>query len=327
MTFPLYRRPGAVAFLDDDPAYLEMLAEVMPRDWYVKMFADPLDCIHRLQQEPTRWEADAWRQQDIIDRGRNGQALIPQILAYWTEDGTNRFDLTRVLVVDYSMPAMNGMQALAALIDWPGSRILLTGQADEQIAVTAFNQGLIEQFIPKQSTDITRRLTDAVKRMLELPARGQGQVWRSTLTREQYALLCSPSIGPRLNALVLKQRWVEHVVIGAPFGVLGLDAVGQATWLQLEHRDNLRDLAELAWSQGLTAPEVEDIRAGKKLVDLELQLALNSGQTARLAPAIALSDDVPLWAAVFPLDAAVCPGAAKGYAAYLAAQGERELPG
>ena len=23
MTFPLYRRPGTVAFLDDDPAYLE----------------------------------------------------------------------------------------------------------------------------------------------------------------------------------------------------------------------------------------------------------------------------------------------------------------
>ncbi len=33
MSFPLYHRPGTVAFLDDDPAYLEMLADVMPRDW------------------------------------------------------------------------------------------------------------------------------------------------------------------------------------------------------------------------------------------------------------------------------------------------------
>lgn len=326
MTFPLYRRPGTVAFLDDDPAYLEMLAEVMPRDWSVKLFADPLDCIHHLQSEPARWEADAWRQQDMIDRGRNGQALIPQILAYWTEDGTSRFDLTRILVVDYSMPAMNGLQTLSTLMDWPGSRILLTGQADEQIAVTAFNQGLIEQFIPKQSVDITRRLTDSIKRMLELPARGQGQIWRATLTREQYALLCSPTIAPLLGALVLKQRWVEHVVIGAPFGVLGLDAVGQASWLQLEHRDNLRDLAELAWTQGISAPEVEDIRSGRKLVDLELQLALNSGKPARLAAAIALGADMPLWAAVFSIDPAVCPGSSKGYAAHLAAQGDRELP-
>jgi CheY-like chemotaxis protein len=326
MTFPLYRRPGAVAFLDDDPDYLEMLAEVMPRDWSVKLFTDPPHCIGHLQQEPARWEADAWRQHDMIDRSRNGQPLISQILDYWKGDGTSRFDLTRVLVVDYSMPALNGLQVLDTLADWPGSRILLTGQADEQIAVKAFNQGLIDQFIPKQSVDITRRLTDAIKRLLELPTRGHNQIWRATLTREQYALLCAPSIAPLLNALVARQRWIEHVVIGAPFGVLGLDAVGQASWIQLEHRDNLRDLAELAWSQGLPPADVEDVRTGKKLVDLELQLALNSGITARLAPAVALGDDIPLWAAIFTLDAALCPGPAMAYAAYLAAQGERALP-
>ena len=31
MIFPIYRRPGGVVFLDDDPAYLEMLAEVIAR--------------------------------------------------------------------------------------------------------------------------------------------------------------------------------------------------------------------------------------------------------------------------------------------------------
>ena len=88
----------------------------------------------------------------------------------------------------------------------------------------------------------------------------------------------------------------------------------------------MRDLAELAWTQGISAPEVEDIRSGRKLVDLELQLALNSGKPARLASAIALGADMPLWAAVFSIDPAVCPGSSKGYAAHLAAQGDRELP-
>ena len=40
-------------------------------------------------------------------------------------------------------------QALSELRDWPGARVLLTGQADEQIAVQAFNRGLIEQFIAR----------------------------------------------------------------------------------------------------------------------------------------------------------------------------------
>ncbi len=326
MNFPIYRRPGSVAFLDDDPAYLEMLADVMPRDWPVKLFLDPLQCIQQLQQEPKRWEADAWLQQEMVDRSRSGQALIPQILGYWGRDGTNRFNLTRVLVVDYSMPAMTGLKVLEKLADWPGSRILLTGQADEQIAVTAFNHGLIEQFIPKQSEDITRRLTDAVKRLLEQPVRGQGHVWRATLSREQYALICSPSVAPLLSALVARHRWVEYVVIGAPFGILGLDAVGKANWMQLEHRDNLRDLAELAWSQGTAAADVEDIRAGRKLIDLELQLALNSNLPASLEPAIALGVDTPLWAAIFPIEASLSPGPEKGFAAHLGEWEARDIP-
>ena len=47
MSFPIYRRPGGVVFLDDDPAYLEMLAEVMPEQWSVRLFVHP-DGLHTL---------------------------------------------------------------------------------------------------------------------------------------------------------------------------------------------------------------------------------------------------------------------------------------
>ena len=133
MTFPLFHRPGTVVFLDDDPDYLEMLALVLPRHWHVKLFLRPVECISYLMQEPPFWEADAWNQQQLIEHWRAGTPLIPQILAYWAKY-TERYALSRVCVVDFSMPGMDGLQALAELGDWPGSRVLLTGQADEQIA-------------------------------------------------------------------------------------------------------------------------------------------------------------------------------------------------
>ncbi|HWI79828.1 MAG TPA: response regulator, partial [Ramlibacter sp.] len=140
MSFPLFHRPGAVVFLDDDPDYLEMLALVLPRHWHVELFVRPQECINYLQQEPPFWEADAWNQQQLVENWRNGKPLIPQILGYWSKY-TERFALTRVCVIDYSMPGMDGLQALGELVDWPGSRVLLTGQADEQVAVRAFNRG------------------------------------------------------------------------------------------------------------------------------------------------------------------------------------------
>jgi CheY-like chemotaxis protein len=326
LSFPLYRRPGGVVFLDDDRDYLEMLAEVMPPDWYVRMFLRPVACIEQLLKETLQWEADAWAQQEIINRWREGASLIPQILQYWRDDGMARFALTRVCVVDYAMPAMSGLRVLSEVTGWSGSRILLTGRADEQLAVSAFNRGLIDQFIAKQSPGIRLRLTEAIQGLRHLPDTRHQQIWRATLSREQHALLCEPAVSAALEKLVLQQGWIERVVIGAPFGILALDAQGGVNWLQLEPTENLKELAEMAESQGLDKATVQDIGAGRKLVDLELQLALGAGEKARPQPAFAI-DGAParLYAAIFSVPESLSPGASSSYARFGATVGDRAL--
>ena len=44
-----------------------------------------------------------------------------------------------------------------------------------------FNRGLIDQFIAKQTPDISRRLIEAVERLLETPNARHAQTWRVTL--------------------------------------------------------------------------------------------------------------------------------------------------
>lgn len=325
-SFALYRSPAGVVFLDDDRDYLEMLAEVMPPDWYVRLFMRPVACIELLQQECQHSEADVWSQQEIISRWREGASLIPQILQYWREDGTRRLGLMRVCVVDYAMPAMSGLRVLAELTDWSGSRILLTGRADEQLAVSAFNRGLIKQFIPKQTPDIGKRLISVIQSQRHQADPRYQQIWRTTLSREQYALLCDPPVAQALEQLALSQGWVEHVVIGAPFGVLALDRKGAVSWLQLEPAANLPEVAEMADSEGCDAATVQDIRDGKKLMNLELQLALGGGHPPQAHPAwVIASSAAPLYAAMFPLHQDFSPGVAHSYERFLATCGARAL--
>jgi CheY-like chemotaxis protein len=322
MSFPLFHRPGTVAFLDDDPDYLEMLALVLPRNWHIRLFMRPSDCIAHLLQEPPFWEADAWNQQQLIGLWREGKPLIPQILAYWSRY-TERYALTRVCVVDFSMPGMDGLQVLSELADWPGARVLLTGQADEQVAVRAFNRGLIDQFIPKQTQDISRRLIEAVERLLFTAHARHAQVWRSTLTPEQSALLRAPGVDHWLTACCAK-HWVEHVVIGAPFGVLGMDAAGKITWLQLETRQGLQALAELAVVAGVPAAGVEQIRSGTHLADIELRQALSSSQPPALVEATAIGEG-DLLGALFPVEAPNGPDPDNSYSRWLARQPKRHV--
>lgn len=326
MPFPLYHRLGGVVFLDDDRDYLEMLAEVMPTDWYVRLFISPLACIELLQQERQRSETDIWSQREIINRWREDASLIAQILQYWREDGTRRLSLIRVCVVDYAMPAMSGLRVLDEVSDWSGSRVLLTGRADEQLAVSAFNRHLIDQFIPKQTADIGRRLTSVIQTQRALADERYQQIWRNTLSREQHTLLCDPLIAQALEQLAASQGWTEHAVIGAPFGVLALNRQGSASWLQLEPADNLPELADMAESEGWDADTIQDIRNGKKLMDLELQLALGASRPPEARPAWVIAGETgKLYAALFSVPADFSPGAAGSYAHLMATCGERTL--
>ena len=323
MTFPLFHRPGTVVFLDDDPDYLEMLALVLPRHWHLRLFMRPAECIAHLLQEPPFWEADAWNQQQLVELWREGKPLIPQVLAYWSRY-TERYALSRVCVVDFSMPGMDGLQALAELGDWPGARVLLTGQADEQVAVRAFNRGLIDQFIPKQTPDISRRLVEAVERLLFTSHARHAQTWRSTLKQEQSAHLRAPGVDAWLSSFCAK-HWVEHVVIGDPFGVLGMDAAGRIGWLQLESRDGLAALAELAEVAGVPAAEIEEIRAGRKLANVELRQAVSSTAPVALVDAMPVSDDGKLLGALFPVEAPNGPDPDNSYSRWLARQPKRRV--
>lgn len=326
MFFTLFRRPGSVVFLDDDADYLEMLAEVMSPEWPVRLFMSPVDCIRQLMQEPIRWEADGWRQQEIVNRWQGGTPLIPQILQYWREDQAARFGFTKVCVVDYAMPAMSGLQVLGDLAGWTGYRVLLTGRIEEQLAVSAFNRGLIERFVPKQAADIRLRLTGAIQELLDRPDARHEQTWRSTLSRDQYALLCDPAITIQLDEFVHSQDWIEHIVIGAPFGILALDAQGLASWLQLEPAQNLPELAEMAASQGWSSAMVEEVRAGRKLIDLELELALGAGRMPESQAAFCLAGATnKLYAALFRIDASLSPAPSHSYANFIAGRDPRKI--
>ena len=292
LTIPLYRRSGCTLFLDDDHDYLEMLGMVVPTHIQMELYSRPSAFAERMHDEPARWEADAAHHLHIIERWRLGQPLMPQVLT--------------------------------TLLDWPGTRILLTGQADDQIAVQAFNGGLIDQFIPKQLPDIAGRLVSALIKVAYTAHPRLNTLWRAVLQPTQLSLLQVPSVVRDLQAYSQK-RWVEHVFLGEPFGVLGLTAQGQCEWLQLEPTAGLADLRDLASSAGVGLELMRDIDKGLRLPAVELHQHLNLRGPIRTAPAFAIGDDGLLLGAVFALEGSDLPQPIYPYHNFLEVQGSRSI--
>lgn len=320
---PLFHRSGSILFLDDDSDYLDILGMVVPTHMQIELYSRHTSFLERMREEPARWEADAAQHLHMVDRWRQGHRLLPQVLRYWANNPA-RYQLTQTCVVDYAMPGTDGLKVLNTLLDWPGSRILLTGQADEQIAIQAFNSGLIDQFIPKQAPDIAGRLLASLAKLAHKPHPRLNTLWRAVLQPAQQSVLQVPAVARTLQQYAL-QHWIEYVVLGEPFGVLGLDANGQCQWLQLEPNNTLAELAELAGTAGLDYDVVRSVQAGRILPAVELHQQLGLRGPIRTAPAFAVCDDGMLTAALFELDASDLPQPIYAYRNFLEAQGSRTI--
>ncbi len=115
------------------------------------------------------------------------------------------------------------------------------------------------------------------------------------------------------------------MVIGEPFGLIGLDMAGQVHWLQLEPTSSLPDLADLAASAALGMDVVQSIRSGQRLAAVELHQQLALPGKVRTAPAIAIGEDGLLMAAPFQLESSELQQPIYPYRNFLQAENHRTV--
>jgi CheY-like chemotaxis protein len=320
MSLALFHFPGCTAVLDDDMAYLESLELAVGAKRPLSLYASQRQCTNRILAEQSEW-ALLWKQRHSwIDHWRSGKPLLAKVLAD-TLATPLPFNLVKLLLVDYSMPGKNGLEVLKELDGCVNAGILLTGQADEHIAVEAFNAHLIEQYIPKQSDKIGQCITTAIDESLLRVDIKNFDCWRYIFSHEQLSLLNHTAVEGPLYAL-LTQRWVEYLVFSEPFGVLGFDAQGRAGWLQLETAESLKDTAEMAMAQQVPTALVEQMLRGEILLALELQQALGVAQLDLDSPAVRIATDPLLYAAWFKLPENCARPAQDSYAHYLRHRGQ-----
>ncbi len=298
MKFPLYHRPSALVFLDDETPYLEMLAIVLPRDWCVRFHTRMRDYLAQVQRQALLWEDDIAQHQDIVDQWYKGQPLPNLVLDYWRKQSA-RYGLPSIAVVDYAMPAANGLEVLKASPSWPPYRVLLTGKADEHTAVAAFNDGLIDRYVTKQNPDLVQQLVSALRQRYNAPMDLHEGIWRNVLRRSQQQVLQDRVVQQALVEWRKAHDCVEHVVLPEPFGMLALDSAGYAHWLQFEMHKDLSAAVDLAKAAGHDAATIAAIAQGQMLSDAEWLQATNNDSSPQSAPAIALGTGGHLIAAYF----------------------------
>ena len=164
-----------------------------------------------------------------------------------------RFEYIPLLVVDYQMPAINGIEFCKKLKDRKIFKIMLTAEADKDIAIKAFNNKLIDKFILKTSenlySEITLAICDLTYRYFKELTKNITHAYDNSINdlfeNELYQQLFT-------NTLTQAQA-VEYYLVDNSGSVLFLDKNAKPTWLIIRHIKELSDQLDLM--QGYELPE------------------------------------------------------------------------
>lgn len=155
--------PTSVLLVDDDSDMLVDLSESLNLNSdLTKTFTDPRQALAYLSQDTYRQDLIN-RIEQTDDEGWGDQLLFPRWVFLEEAFRKERFQQTSVMVIDYEMPGMRGLEVCEKLPNPHIKSILLTGVADESIAIDAFNKGLIYQFIRKQDPTFLEQLQATIR--------------------------------------------------------------------------------------------------------------------------------------------------------------------
>jgi len=250
---PVYQHPTLTVLIDDSPSFLDSLVFQLSPHVAHKVFHDTQAAIswlhhahrHSIKNDPIRVGYD--EESDSLER-RSASIDLDRI--YHVVTNRQRFNMPTVLVIDYAMPQMNGLEFCEAVQDLPCKKVLLTGQADERIAIDAFNQKLIDRFIKKNDPDAVNHLEAEIVKLQKSFFTGQTHTLRDLLSRHSYSFLSDPAVEALVEQLRSRYRFVEYYLFPNPTGILFFDNQGKATLMVMETEASLMTQLELARDHG-----------------------------------------------------------------------------
>jgi len=239
-----FNHPTTIVLVDDDDVFLGHLSLALYRQGVLKTHASPFEALADIQ-------ANERLSSQILPVGR-----LPMV------DDPRRFSLFSVLVTDYEMGAMNGMQLCGQLGANPLGRIMLTGKVDERHAVRAFNQDTIDRYVRKDDPEVIEVLKGFIGELKQQFFSRLVSSAHEDLIRGKNPFLYDPVFSERFHRYRRDNGIVEYY-LGSDFpGYLLLDAKGEVLVFAVLTERQMAEHVEAAENCDAPRDMLDLLRAG-----------------------------------------------------------------
>ena len=167
-----FYHPSTAVFVDDQQGFLTALKYRLSPTLPVIFYNDPLKALERIENHQSR-------QEEKLRHLFKADDQLPELIQEMSDTyiglnideicriavDANRFHEQSVVIVDYMMPNLDGISFCRRLKNHPIKKIMLTGNKDHSMAVQAFNEGIIDHFLVKDSPNLIDQLVHSIDKM------------------------------------------------------------------------------------------------------------------------------------------------------------------
>ncbi len=177
----------------------------------------------------------------------------------------NRFAEISVVVVDYAMPGMNGLEFCRRIENSNIKKILLTGQADEKLAIEAFNEGLIHRYIKKSDVNAAELITKSIYELQLQYFQAMSDMIVRMLSVNSPNCLRDKKFYSFFQQICEEKRIIEYYLADPSGSFFMLDDDANTSFIIVKSEQDLRWYYDFACSNGASQEVLTALKNGDKI--------------------------------------------------------------
>ncbi len=249
--------PTTIVVVDDNQDYLVNFSLRLNENLAYRLFSSPMEALEWVNDYPASNalldKCFVHRSDDIFDVNNDNLIQVNVDVLKDELGNRQRFTEKSVVIVDYDMPGMSGIEFCRLIRDPNVKKILLTGVADEKLAVKAFNEGVIDKFIMKQDGDSVSAINDFICEFQNAYFEEKGGFLKNALPGDAFGFLLNNDFLKLFKSLRCQHEIIEYYLTSEPIGYMMLNAKGLAMQLIVFSSEEMRAHSELV--KGYQGPD------------------------------------------------------------------------
>ena len=241
--------PSTVLFIDDSKRFLNSITFELDDTIPFQLFNRPTHALQFLKNEYKTAlfekikKTSCFNSQEYTDPTQ--QPITVNIADILNEIyNPKRFNEISVVVVDYAMPGMNGLEFCEKISDMPIKKILLTGEADHDLAVQAFNDGLIDRFIRKDEFNVNTNFNEILHSLQNVYFNQLSATMIANLASNTQCCLQDNAYLNLFSDYRKNNNILEYYLLDKVGSFLMLDANAVPHWLIVRTEEDIQNLVE-----------------------------------------------------------------------------------